>query len=343
MAEPNPSFYPPPSHTVVGTTLEEHILEGMRGAPGSTGDFTSLLNAISLAVRIIHSRVRAAGLAGLFGYTGDTNVYGEQVQKLDEFANEVLCTVIERSGRCAVLASEELAEARMCNPDAKYMVAFDPLDGSSNIDVNVSIGTIFSIFRAPDGSVSTASVLRPGRELLAAGYAVYGSATTLVLSTGQGVHEFTLDLNAGEFFLSRPNLRCPSRGKTYSINEGNFPYWTKEIQRWSQFVKSEDKTLGLPMGHRYVGSLVADAHRTLLKGGIFAYPADRKNADGKLRLLYEAQPMAFLIEQAGGLATDGVREILDIVPTDAHAKVPLILGSRDDVNVYKEFLTGKRG
>ena len=339
MVDTKSSFRPP---SLVGTTLEEHILLGMRGAPGATGDFASLLNALSLAVRIINARVRAAGLAGVFGYTGETNVHGEQVQKLDEYANEVLCTVIERSGRCAVIASEELAEARMCNPDGNYMVAFDPLDGSSNIDVNVSIGTIFSIFRAPEGVVSTTSLLRPGRELIAAGYAVYGSSTTIVLSTGQGVHEFTLDPSAGEFFLSRPNLRCPTRGKTYSINEGNFASWSKGIQRWSQFVKSEDKALGLPMGHRYVGSLVADAHRTLLKGGIFAYPADRKNAEGKLRLLYEAQPMAFLMEQAGGLATDGVRDILDIVPTDPHAKVPLILGSHDDVKVYKEFAAGSR-
>ncbi len=339
MVDPKPSHQPPP---LVGTTLEEHILTGMRGSPGASGDFTSLLNAISLAVRIINARVRSAGLAGVFGYTGETNVHGEQVQKLDEYANDVLCTVIERCGRCALIASEELTDVRICNPDASYMVTFDPLDGSSNIDVNVSIGTIFSIFRAPDGGVSASSLLRPGRELVAAGYAVYGSSTTIVLSTGQGVHEFTLDPSAGEFFLSRPNLRCPTRGKTYSINEGNFASWSKGIQRWSLFMKSEDKARGLPMGHRYVGSLVADAHRTLLKGGIFAYPADRKNADGKLRLLYEAQPMAFLIEQAGGLATDGERSILDIVPTETHAKVPLILGSHDDVKLFQEFAAGTR-
>ena len=287
----------------------------MRGAPGATGEFSSLLNAITLAVRIIHTRVRAAGLAGMLGYTGETNVQGEEVQKLDTFANDVLCTVLERSGRCAMVASEELDEARVSASTGKYIVCFDPLDGSSNIDVNISIGTIFCVLRAQTaGGRLLEGALQPGRRIVAAGYAVYGSATMLVLSTGHGVHGFTLDPGVGEFFLSHPNIRCPERGSTYSINEGNLVRWDERVKQWNAWIKSEDKASGLPYGHRYVGSLVADAHRTLLKGGIFAYPADKKSPEGKLRLLYEANPMAFLFEQAGGAATNGVDRILDIEP-----------------------------
>jgi fructose-1,6-bisphosphatase I len=324
----------------VGTTLEEHIMGGMRDSPGATGEFTSLLNAISLAVRIIHTRVRAAGLAGMLGYTGETNVQGERVQKLDTFANDVLCTVLERCGRCAVAVSEELDEARVMSDTGKYIVLFDPLDGSSNIDVNISIGTIFSVLRRHDAGGSTLGVLQPGSAIVGAGYAVYGSATTLVLSTGHGVHGFTLDPGVGEFFLSHPNIRCPERGKTYSANEGNFARWNDKVKKWSSWIKSEDKEQGLPYGHRYVGSLVADAHRTLVKGGIFVYPADSKTPDGKLRLLYEASPMAYLFEQAGGTATDGVDRILDIVPKGIHDRTPLVLGSRRDARAFRDFMVG---
>src|SRR5579883_1072540 len=316
--------------SVVGTTLEAHIMGGMRGSPGATGEFTSLLNSLALAVRIIHTRVRAAGLAGMLGYTGQTNVQGERVQKLDVLANEILCTVLERSGRCAVVVSEELERARVLTDTGKYVVLFDPLDGSSNIDVNISIGTIFSVLRAADGP------LQPGRAIVAAGYAVYGSATTLVLSTGRGVHGFTLDPGVGELFLSQPSIRCPERGTTYSINEGNFARWDDRVRRWNAWIKSEDAARGLPYGHRYVGSLVADAHRTLLKGGVFAYPADSKSPQGKLRLLYEACPIAYLFEQAGGAATDGVDRILDIVPRGLHDRTPLVLGSARDVEAYRE-------
>jgi fructose-1,6-bisphosphatase I len=329
--------------SVVGTTLEAHILSGMRGAPGATGEFTSLLNSIALAVRIIHTRVRAAGLAGMLGYTGETNVQGEQVQKLDAFANDVLCTVLERSGRCAMVASEELDQARVLSETGKYIVAFDPLDGSSNIDVNISIGTIFCVLRAQSvGGRLAQGALQPGRQIVAAGYAVYGSATTLVLSTGGGVHGFTLDPGVGEFFLSHPSLRCPDKGSTYSINEGNFARWDERVKKWNAWIKGEDKAQGLPYGHRYVGSLVADAHRTLLKGGIFAYPADHKSPGGKLRLLYEANPMAYLFEQAGGAATNGVDRILDIVPKGLHDRTPLVLGSKQDVATYRQFMLGER-
>jgi fructose-1,6-bisphosphatase I len=298
---------------------------------------------MALAVRIVHTRVRAAGLADMLGYTGETNVQGEKVQKLDAFANEVLCAVLERSGRCAMVASEELDQARVLNETGKYAVCFDPLDGSSNIDVNISIGTIFCVLRAQSaGGRLLEGVLQPGSRIVAAGYAVYGSATTLVLSTGQGVHEFTLDPNVGEFFLSRPNIRCPERGNTYSVNEGNFSRWDERVKQWATWIKSDDKGSGLPYGHRYVGSLVADAHRTLLKGGIFAYPADKKSPGGKLRLLYEANPMAYLFEQAGGAATDGIDGILVKTPKSVHDRTPLVIGSKHDVAAYREFMIGKR-
>jgi fructose-1,6-bisphosphatase I len=326
------------SPSAVGTTLEAHIMAGMRGTPGATGDFTLLLNAITLAVRIIHTRVRAAGLAGLFGYSGETNVQGERVQKLDAIANEVMCTVLERSGRCAMAVSEELDQARVFSETGKYIVAFDPLDGSSNIDVNISIGTIFCVLRAQDTGLLASAALQPGSAIVAAGYAVYGSATTLVLSTGHGVHGFTLDPGVGEFFLSHPSIRCPERGNTYSINEGNFARWDDRVKKWSAWMKSEDIEQGLPYTHRYVGSLVADAHRTLVKGGIFAYPPDKRNPEGKLRLLYEANPMAYLFEQAGGAATNGIDRILDVVPTGLHGRTPLVLGSQRDVQAFRQFM-----
>jgi fructose-1,6-bisphosphatase I len=337
------SMGPLPVPSVVGTTLEAHITGGMRAAPGATGEFASLLNAVALAVRIIHTKVRAAGLAGMLGYTGETNVQGEEVQKLDALANDILCAVLEKSGRCAMVASEELEQARALSDTGKYIVAFDPLDGSSNIDVNISIGTIFSVLRAQsNGGRLVEGALQPGTKIVAAGYAVYGSATTLVLSTGHGVHGFTLDPGVGEFFLSHPNLRCPERGNTYSINEGNTARWDDRVKKWSAWIKGEDKAQGLPYGHRYVGSLVADAHRTLLKGGIFAYPADKKSPAGKLRLLYEANPMAYLFEQAGGMATNGVDRIVEIVPKTLHDRTPLVLGSKHDVGVYRQFMLGDR-
>jgi fructose-1,6-bisphosphatase I len=339
---------------VVGTTLREHVLHGMHAAKGATGEFTSLLNHISLAIRIINSRVRAAGLADLLGYTGETNVQGESVQKLDAFSNEVLMNVLERSGHCGVIASEELDEAQLADHHGKYVVLFDPLDGSSNIDTNVGIGTIFAVLRRQEPKLSRPSLadaLRPGREIVAAGYVLYGPSTIFVMSTGQGAHGFTLDPSIGEFFLSNPDIKVPDRGTCYSVNEGNFSRWEPEIQNWARWVKAvrpagtnADGTapFNTPYSARYVGSLVADAHRTLMKGGIFAYPADSKSTKGKLRLLYEANPMAFLFEQAGGSAVDGKNRILDIVPSELHQRVPLVLGSKADVAVYRQFVTGER-
>lgn len=328
----------------VGTTLRDHVLAGMRAAPGATGEFTSLLNHLSLAIRIITSRVRSAGLADMFGYTGETNVQGEQVQKLDEYANEVLLKVLEKSGHCGILASEELEDARIMEHPGKYILLFDPLDGSSNIDTDVSIGTIFAVLRRrdPTSPPTVDEALRPGRDIVAAGYTVYGPSTLFVLTTGHGVHAFTLDPNVGEFFLSQSNIKCPAKGSCYSVNEGNHARWAPGIQKWSSFIKSEDAAHGLPYGHRYVGSLVADAHRTLLKGGIFAYPADTKSPNGKLRLLYEANPIAFVFEQAGGAAIDGSKRILEIQPNELHQRTPLIIGSKDDVETFRAFANAER-
>ena len=349
MPDSHASFRPAAQTAVVGTTLREHVLHGMHAAKGATGEFTSLLNHISLAIRIINSRVRAAGLAGLLGYTGDTNVQGEEVQKLDAFSNDVLLNVLDRSGHCGVIASEELDEAKLAEHHGKYVVLFDPLDGSSNIDTNVGIGTIFAVLRRSEPKLSRPSLadaLRPGREIVAAGYVLYGPSTIFVLSTGQGAHAFTLDPSIGEFFISQPDIKCPTRGVCFSVNEGNVTKWSPEIQNWSRWIKGEspagDGGYKTPYGARYVGSLVADAHRTLVKGGIFAYPADAKNKNGKLRLLYEANPMAFLFEQAGGAAIDGKERILDLVPTELHQRTPLIIGSKDDVMAYRQFAIGER-
>jgi fructose-1,6-bisphosphatase I len=347
---PSPAAATPTQSPVasrVGITLETYILEGMLGFPAATGAFTSLLNQIGLAAKLITSKVRRAGLANILGDTGQTNVQGERVQKLDEEANETLLYVLGRRRHCAAIASEELEDFRPLSPDprAKYLVVFDPLDGSSNIDVNISIGTIFGVLRKKESPepAQVGDFLVPGRELLAAGYVLYGSSTMLVLTTGSGgVHGFTYDPTVGEFFLSHENIRTPERGSTYSINEGNSARWTDPVRRWNAWVKEEDKAEGRPYGHRYVGSLVADAHRTLLKGGIFVYPADRKSASGKLRLLYEANPFAFIFEAAGGKASTGSEPVLDLQPTSLHQRVPLVLGSAHDVDIFEQFMRGER-
>jgi fructose-1,6-bisphosphatase I len=347
MSDHNLTTWRPPPVPRAGITLETFILEGMLGVPAATGAFTSLLNQLAFGAKLITSRVRRAGLANVLGYTGKTNVQGEEVQKLDEEANETLIRALERRGTCAAIASEEMEEIHVLppGPRAKYVVAFDPLDGSSNIDVNISIGTIFGVFRRLDTPVvSDSDFLRQGSELLAAGYILYGSSTMFIISTGveRGVHGFTYDPTCGEFFLSHESIRIPQRGKTYSINEGNAAHWTDNVRRWNSWIKEEDKADGRPYGQRYVGTLVADAHRTLLKGGIFAYPADRKSAKGKLRLLYEANPFAFIFEAAGGKATNGTDRILDIQPTELHQRTPLVLGSPHDVDTFTEFMRGQR-
>jgi fructose-1,6-bisphosphatase I len=317
------------------------------GARDASGVFTSLLNQIGFAAKLVTSKVRRAGLVNVLGSAGHTNVQGETVMKLDEEANTTLIQALARRGHCAAVASEELEhiEVLSSDPRAKYVVLFDPLDGSSNIDVNISIGTIFGVLRrGGTGTPTDADFLRPGTELVAAGYVIYGSSTMLVLSTGlaSGVHGFTYDPTIGEFLLSHPNIRTPGRGSTYSINEGNASHWTPEVKRWNAWIKEVDKAAGRPYGSRYVGTLVADAHRTLLRGGIFAYPADAKSPGGKLRLLYEANPFAFLFEAAGGAATDGERRILDLAPEKLHQRTPLVLGSKDDVATFGAFVRGER-
>lgn len=333
-----PSWTPPSSQ--VGATLETFILEGMFQVPGATGTFTALLNQISLTAKLITGRVRSAGLADILGYTGETNVQGETVQKLDVIANETMIASLKRQGHCAALASEELEEpVYFQKATGNYLVVADPLDGSSNIDVNVSIGTIFGILRHDGKAPPTReSFYQRGRDYVAAGYVIYGSSTVLVLTTGKGVHAFTWDPSAGEFFLSHENIRCPKRGSIYSVNEGNHARWSEGVKRWVEYVKDTDKDSGRPYSHRYVGSLVADAHRTLLKGGIFAYPADSKSPKGKLRLLYEANPVAMIVEAAGGKATLGGAAILDVLPTELHQRVPLIIGSAEDVATYERIV-----
>ncbi|MBL9021459.1 MAG: class 1 fructose-bisphosphatase [Myxococcales bacterium] len=331
-----------------GMTLETFIMEGMLGSPAATGVFTSLLNQIGYAAKLVTSKVRRAGLANVLGATEQVNVQGERVMKLDEEANDTLLGTLRRRGHCAAVASEELEHIEHFTDDARarYVVLFDPLDGSSNIDVNISIGTIFGVLRRDEDSlqVGEKDFLKPGKELAAAGYVIYGSSTMLVLSTGRekGVHGFTYDPTVGEFLLSHENIRIPEKGSTYSINEGNFGRWTDGVKRWNAHLKAEDKADGRPYGMRYVGTLVADAHRTLLRGGVFAYPADTKSPEGKLRLLYEANPFAFLFEAAGGSATDGQRRILDVVPTKLHQRTGLVLGSKRDVELFEEFAQGKR-
>ncbi len=303
--------------------------------PEATGDFTGLFQQIMLAAKIIGSRVSKAGLSGILGRTGTTNVQGEQVQKLDEFANRVIVQTVEAGGHVCVMGSEEVENPITIPPQypqGKYVLQFDPLDGSGNIDINASIGTIFSIHRrvTPPGQGTMADLLQKGSAIVAAGYVIYGSSNMLVYSTGEQVDGFTYDPGVGEFFLSHPNIRIPARGEIYSINEGNYHNWSEGTQRWVDWIKTPtDSKKAYRL--RYIGAMVADLHRTLLRGGIFVYPPDVKNKRGKLRLLYEASPMAFLVEAAGGEASDGKQRIVDIQPTELHQRTPVFMGSRDDV------------
>jgi fructose-1,6-bisphosphatase I len=334
----------PPSPDQRGFTIDRHILEGQLAVKGATGELTALLQQITLCTKIIASRVNMAGLADHLGLTGETNVQGEEVQKLDALANTTLIRNLSRGGKVCALGSEEEEEPVLPPvgyPSGKYAVLFDPLDGSSNIDVNVSIGTIFSIHERrtpPQGGGNVEDLLQVGTRQVAAGYVIYGSSTMLVYTTGQGVHGFTLDPSVGDFFLSHVNIRIPERGKIYSINEGNHASWMPGVQSWVSWLKTPSDDKRRPYSARYVGSLVADFHRTLLKGGVFAYPADKKSASGKLRLMYEAAPLAMIAEQAGGSASTGKERILEIVPGELHQRVPLFIGSKGDVEDALGFL-----
>ena len=329
------------------TTLYRHIIEEERKFPEATGQLSDLLYDIALACKVISLEVNRAGLIDILGLTGEKNIQGEAVKKLDVYANEILTHTIKLGGHAAAICSEEedtfvpLEEKYFHhNVLNKYIVHFDPLDGSSNIDANISIGTIFSIYKriSKSGEATMKDCLQNGLKQVAAGYAVYGSSTIMVYSAGKGVHGFTLDPSVGEFLLSHQDIKISKKSKTYSINEGNYHKWSKGIQNYVDYIKQIDKESGRPYSSRYVGSLVADFHRNLLYGGIFIYPADEKNKNGKLRLMYEANPLAFIAEQAGGRASNGNKRILEITPENLHQRVPLFIGSEDDVIEAENFI-----
>lgn len=323
-------------------TVTEHLLLHQKRTPQATGQFTGLLYDLILSAKTISRRINKAGLLDILGGTGEVNVQGENVQKLDEIANRILIYRMERCGALCAMSSEEEAELIRVSPEfpcGDYILIFDPLDGSSNIDVNINVGTIFSILRRPEGctgEVALEEVLQPGCNQVAAGYILYGPSTMLVFSTGQGVHGFTLDPGVGEFLLSHPDMRIPEQGGIYSVNEGYRKNWdapTREAVDWFHGCETRD---GKFYSSRYVGALVADFHRTLIYGGIYMYPPDANKPNGKLRLMCEASPLAFLAEQAGGKASDGERRILDLRPERLHARTPLFIGSVKDVEAVEK-------
>jgi fructose-1,6-bisphosphatase I len=326
-------------------TIERHILEEQRSHPQATGVLTNLLYDIALAGKVIASKTTRAGLAEILGRTDDVNIQDEQVMKLDRFADMTIYRLNDHTGRLAAMASEEQAEHLPIPekyPTGKYVLLYDPLDGSSNVDYNVTIGTIFGIYHriSEEGPGTMEDLLQPGKNLVASGYLCYGSSTMLVYTTGNGVHGFTLDPTVGEFLLSHPYIRMPATPKYFSVNLGYQIYWSKGVQRYTGYLQGEEGGVkGLSL--RYVGTLVSDFHRNLLAGGIFYYPADIKDPKrptGKLRLLYEAAPLAWIAEQAGGYASDGRQRILDIQPKSLHQRTPLFIGNRDLVEKAEELI-----
>jgi fructose-1,6-bisphosphatase I len=324
------------------TTFQQHVLHEQKRFPGATTEFSWLVSGITLATKMIESQVRRAGLTNILGSHGEVNVQGEVQQKLDVYANEALIHCLSLRESIGIIASEENEEPlvlRHDSPAAKYAIVFDPLDGSSNIDVAVTIGTTFAIFRRPEGDKAGDPlewVLQPGRKQVAAGYVVYGSSTVLVYSAGNGVHTFTLDPMVGSYILTKENLRMPERGGYYSINESYCDRWPKVYAKYLNRLKSGE--MGRRYSSRFVGSMVADFHRTLLRGGVFIYPPNTDHPDGKLRLLYEANPVAFLAEQAGGSASDGRQKILDIQPRDVHQRTPLVVGGKAEMEEFERCL-----
>ena len=333
-------------HTATSVvTIERFIIEEERNHPEATGELSGILYDLALAAKMIANKVRSAGLADILGSAESENVQGEVQQKLDILANEIIVKAMDHGGRLCAMASEEepgiiqIPEHFKCG---KYCLLFDPLDGSSNIDVNVPVGTIFSVVRkitrGRHGELE--DILQPGRRQVAAGYVIYGSSTMMVYTTGQGAHGFTLDPSIGEFLLSHPNIRIPEEGRYLSVNDSYEELWDDSVRTIMRHYK------GLEGGRRalstrYVGSLVADFHRNMLGGGIFAYPANRKTPRGKLRLLYEANPLAFIVEQAGGAASDGTQRTLDVLPTELHQRTPLYIGSKKDVELATRILAGQ--
>lgn len=326
-------------------TLGQFIIERQADFPYAKGELSRLLRDISIASKIVNRAVTKAGLIEILGETGDTNVHGEQVKKLDVYANEQFIAAFKAGGEICAIASEEndsiIPIYSSISQNAKYIIAIDPLDGSSNIDVNVSVGTIFSIYRRKSeigqpGQLS--DFLQSGLEQVAAGYVVYGSSCMLVYTTGKGVNGFTLDPSIGEFCLSHPDIKIPETGKIYSINEGNYLKFPEGVKRYIKYCQEEDKSTHRPYSSRYIGSFVADFHRNLIKGGIFIYPPTTQSPDGKLRLLYECHPMAFIVEQAGGMATDGYNRILEKKVENLHQTTPIFIGSKKMVEKAMEFM-----
>jgi fructose-1,6-bisphosphatase I len=335
---------------LLGTTVIEHLLTTQKKHPEATGSFTKLLSELIVAAKIISREVNKAGLVDILGYAGRENIQGEQVQKLDEFANKTIIERMSHTGELCAMASEEDPDIITIPerfPKGNYVLIFDPLDGSSNIDVNVTIGTIFSIYRRvtpPNSEPTLEDVLQKGSKQVAAGYFIYGSSTMMVYTTGSGVNGFTLFPSIGEFLLSHVNIKIPTRGKTFSVNEGYYYYWADEVKNLVNYFKTPDKETNRPYTSRYIGSLVADFHRNLLHGGIFMYPADKKDPkkpSGKLRLMCECNPLAFVVEQAGGYSSTGFQRTLDVEPQELHQRVPLYIGSKEDVLIAEKFIKGK--
>lgn len=326
-------------------TLGQFIIERQADFPYAKGELSRLLRDIGIAAKIVNREVNKAGLMDIIGDVGSQNVQGEAQKKLDVFANEQFIAALSSGGECCAIASEENDDMihidGKVSKDAKYVVSIDPLDGSSNIDVNVSIGTIFSIYRriSLGGPATMNDFLQKGTQQVAAGYVTYGSSTMLVYSTGHGVNGFTLDPSIGEFCLSHPDMKTPAEGVIYSINEGNYVHFPDGVKKYLKYCQVEEEATHRPYSSRYIGSLVSDFHRNMIKGGIYVYPSTAKSPKGKLRLLYECNPLAFIVEQAGGRATDGFNRILDIQPKSLHQRVPLFIGSSDMVKKAEEFMS----
>jgi fructose-1,6-bisphosphatase I len=326
-------------------TLDEFTIQQMRDFPQATGELAGLLRDIGLAGKRVNVEVNKAGLVDILGDTGDINIQGEEVKKLDEFANDQFVGVLRHGISCAGIASEELDDMVIFDDEisnnSKYICMFDPLDGSANIDVNVSIGTIFSVYRRVSEKGKPATIedfLQPGNRQVAAGYIIYGSSTILVYATRRGVNGFTLDPSIGEYTLSHPNITCPENGKIYSVNHGHFFNYDQKVKKYIDLCQHKNATNGGPYTQRYIGSMVADVHRNLIKGGIFMYPGTTFKPGGKLRLLYECNPFAFIVEVAGGKATNGKERLLDVKPNELHERTPFFVGSLKMMDELEEFL-----
>lgn len=335
----------PVNRTVL--TLDEFTIQQMRDFPQATGQLASLLRDIGLAAKRVNVEVNKAGLVDILGDTGAINVQGEEVKKMDEFANDHFVGVLRHGISCAGIASEELDDIVVFDDDisnnSKYICMFDPLDGSTNIDVNVSIGTIFSIYKrvTPIGTPAKhEDFLQPGNQQVAAGYIIYGSSTIFVYATKISVNGFTLDPSIGEYTLSHPDIKCPDLGKIYSVNHGHFFRYDEKVRDYIHACQAKNNTNGGPYTQRYIGSMVADVHRNLIKGGIFMYPGTTDKPKGKLRLLYECNPLAYMVEMAGGKATDGKQRILDIQPTELHERTPFFVGSKGMMEELESYLNG---